>query len=435
MMDGAPNIASQPRRAIVASAQPFWRRAAMRLLVVCAPAAGAATIVPDGTSSLPASGPQATITCPVAAIAISPGASIQTAVDRHPPGTIFCVKAGIHAISSHITPKSGDVFIGEYGAILDGSAWTTADPDEAAFRAHNQDIDDVTIRNLVIRHMPQKGIHALHRASDRWTIENNELTATRTAISAPNQSVVRANNIHHNTSGGYGAYRVVDVIFEHNEIAYNGGEQKIVGATDVSFRDNFVHHNAADGIWYDTDNTGSLIEGNRVEDNGRDGISYEVSARGVIRRNTVRRSAGSGIFIATSKNVEIAENALADNFRGIQYFLNCDAVGKGQVGFDLAENDAHGNTVIVSGGRGAYANGFAYVRSCPSAQIAPYVNGSKRLLFRDTRYVVPTRGARYWFWGPGGLSSLQSWFGAGSGLKSWKEWQALGHDTTGSVAE
>jgi parallel beta-helix repeat protein len=345
------------------------------------------------------------------------------------------VKAGIHAISSHITPKSGDVFIGEYGAILDGGAWTTADPDEAAFRAHNQDIDDVTIRNLVIRHMPQKGIHALHWASDRWTIENNELTATRTAISAPNQSVVRANNIHHNTSGGYGAYRVVDVIFEHNEIAYNGGEQKIVGATDVSFRDNFVHHNAADGIWYDTDNTGSLIEGNRVEDNGRDGISYEVSARGVIRRNTVRRSAGSGIFIATSKNVEIAENALADNFRGIQYFLNCDAVGKGQVGFDLAENDAHGNTVIVSGGRGAYANGFAYVRSCPSAQIAPYVNGSKRLLFRDTRYVVPTRGARYWFWGPGGLSSLQSWFGAGSGLKSWKEWQALGHDTTGSVAE
>ena len=239
------------------------------------------------------------------------------------------MKAGVHAVSSHITPKSGDAFIGEYGAILDGTTWTTADPSEAAFRAHNQDIDDVTIRNLVIRHMPRKGIHALHWASDRWTIENNELTACRTGVAAPNRSIVRNNYIHHNTGGGYDAYRPVNLIVEHNEIAYNGREQKIVGATDVTFRDNFVHHNAGDGIWYDAENTGAVIEQNRVEDNGRDGISYEISGRGLIRKNTVRRSAASGIFIATSKNVEVAENVLEDNFRGIQYFLNCGAVGGG----------------------------------------------------------------------------------------------------------
>ena len=50
---------------------------------------------------------------------------------------------------------------------------------QAAFRAHNQDIDYVTIRNLVIRNMPQRGIHAYHWMSDHWTIEYNEIASNR----------------------------------------------------------------------------------------------------------------------------------------------------------------------------------------------------------------------------------------------------------------
>ena len=188
-------------------------------------------------------------------------------------------------------------------------------------------------------------------------------------------------------------------------------------------------------FWYDTDNTGAVVEQNRVEENGRDGILYEISGRGVIRKNTVRRSAASGIFIATSKNVEVAENVLEDNFRGIQDLLNCGAVGRGGIGYDLADNDAQRNTVVVGSRRGAYANGFGYIRSCTSTQVAPYLNGSKQLVFRNTNYIVPSRDARYWFWGLSGMTSLKTWFGVQSRLKSWNEWQALGHDTAGSVTE
>ena len=60
---------------------------------------------------------------------------------------------------------------------------------------------------------------------------------------------------------------------------------------NVTFRNNFVHHNAGAGIWYDSDNTGALIEGNRVEDNGWIGIFYEISSDGIIRNNTIRRNA------------------------------------------------------------------------------------------------------------------------------------------------
>jgi parallel beta-helix repeat protein len=381
-------------------------------------------------------GPQPTIACPADAVVVPPGASIQEAVDAHPRYTTFCLKAGTHTIASAITPHTGDTFVGEYGAILDGTGWTTTDPDQGAFRAHNEDIDRVTIRNLVIRHMPQKGIHASYSESSDWTIEYNELTANQVGVGAPNHSFVSRNYIHHNTSGGYSAYRATGTTFESNEIANNGSEQKIVQSQRVTFRDNFVHDNQADGIWYDSDNVDAVIEGNQVARNGREGISYEVSGRGVIRNNTIRGSAGTGIFISTSKDVEISGNTLVDNHRGVQYFLNCEAVGGGSFGFDLANDTSHDNVVTVSTADGAYANGLSYLSRCPAASVAPYLDGSKRLTFARTKYVVPSPSGRYWFWGLNGISSLTDLLHRGPGtLKSWSEWQALGQDTTGVVVK
>ena len=64
-------------------------------------------------------------TCPAGAIHISPGTSIQTVLNAHPGNTAFCLKSGVHSITSAITPKTGNIFVGEYGAILDGTGWTT----------------------------------------------------------------------------------------------------------------------------------------------------------------------------------------------------------------------------------------------------------------------------------------------------------------------
>ena len=171
-------------------------------------------------------GPRSTITCPVGAVDIWPGSSIQQVVNLRGAGTTYCLRAGVHALTSAITPKTGDTFVGEYGAILDGSGWSTNDSTQAAFRAHNQDIDHVTIRNLVIRRMPQKGIHAFYWLSDHWTIEYNEIAANKTGILFPNSSLIRNNYIHHNVSstplasnpaergGGYVGYYARDTTFD-----------------------------------------------------------------------------------------------------------------------------------------------------------------------------------------------------------------------------
>src|SRR4030095_7281430 len=99
--------------------------------------------------------------------------------------------------------------------------------------------------------------------------------------------------------GGYQGHRADNATIDNNEIAYNGAEQKVVQSTNVAFRNNFVHHNIRDGIWYDTNpNAGALIDGNRVEDNGRNGIFFEASIGATISNNTVRRTPGDGIFIS-----------------------------------------------------------------------------------------------------------------------------------------
>ena len=108
-------------------------------------------------------GPQSTITCPAGAVDIVPGTSIptiQSSIDV-PGATTFCFRAGVHYLTSSITPKTGNTFVGEYGAILDGTGWTTTDDTAGGVpSSRTQDIDYVTIRNLVIRNMP--GVASMH---------------------------------------------------------------------------------------------------------------------------------------------------------------------------------------------------------------------------------------------------------------------------------
>jgi parallel beta-helix repeat protein len=421
-----------------------WRRAGIALVIVAL--AGIAAVAIDAayqaSSALSGqnftttevhwggiTGPQRDIACPGGAVDVPPGTNIQRVVDVHPDRTTFCLKPGVHAITSAITPKSGNTFVGEYGAMLDGTGWKSSDLTQGAFRAHNQDIDDVIIRNLVIRNMPQKGIHAFRDFADRWTIEYNEIASNQTGLSYPNHSVVRNNYIHHNVGnpsssdpaargGGYGGYRAVDTILDTNEIAYNGPEQKVMESVNVTFRNNFVHHNVGDGIWYDGGNPGALIENNRVEDNQRNGIFYEASSGSVIRDNTVRRSGDTAVFISASQNVEIHHNQLESNVRGIIYFIDCAVTGTSRA-LDLTNTSAHDNTIRVGTRRGAIANGFASTSRCRSAELAAYLNGSKNLTFSRNTYYLPSRTGSYWLW---------------NGSLPWSEWRSLGHDMDGVIA-
>ena len=195
------------------------------------------------------------------------------------------------------------------------------------------------------------------------------MTSNRWGLLVGPDFTIRNNYIHHNVGsnplspnpaergGGYVASSAHNTTFDSNEIAYNGPEQKVVQSANVTFRNNFVHHNVRDGIWYDFNNTGALIEGNRVEDNGRTGISFEVSNGATIRNNTLRRNAADAVLISVSQNAQIYNNSLEANFGGIQYFLNCPSLL--EEGHDLTNNAAYDNTIVVGTQSYTYTNGFS----------------------------------------------------------------------------
>jgi parallel beta-helix repeat protein len=57
---------------------------------------------------------------PASAIRISPGSSIQEAVDAAEEGSVFLLESGVHRLQQ-IEPRSGDTFIGEQGAVVSGA--------------------------------------------------------------------------------------------------------------------------------------------------------------------------------------------------------------------------------------------------------------------------------------------------------------------------
>jgi hypothetical protein len=156
-----------------------------------------------------------------------------------------------------------------------------------------------------------------------------------------------------------------------------------------------------------------------VEDNGI-GIWFEIGSGIVVRNNVVRRSGDTAVFISTSKNADIYNNTLEDNFRGITFFVNCPSVGAGAIGFDLVNTSAHDNAVTVGTQADAFAVAFNY-SNCTATQVAPYANGLKNLSFSHNTYHVPSPSSgRYWYW---------------ANVKSWNEWQALPQDVASTVGE
>ena len=56
--------------------------------------------------------------------AIFPGDNIQSAVNAHPAGTQFVIKAGVHRLQQ-VMPKAGNAFVGEPGAVMSGARLLT----------------------------------------------------------------------------------------------------------------------------------------------------------------------------------------------------------------------------------------------------------------------------------------------------------------------
>jgi len=389
-----------------------------------------------------ARGPQATITCPAAAINVWPGTNLQSAVNAYPSGTSFCLKAGLHAIRYRTVPKSGNTFTGEYGAILDGSTWPRASTgyEEAAFQAFltSQPINDVTFRNLECRNMPRSCFFAYYEHATRWTFDHVLAHHNgRWVANIPSDSVLSNSVVHNNlgvsskipgdTGGAFAVFRATNVQVINNEFYGNGSEGKVTHAFNVVIRGNYFHNETHNAVWFDGDSPGSVVEDNLIDDATIFGVFLEVAQRIIVRHNTIRRAGWNAISLHTSRETEIYENTIEDaGSIGISLRMECNRGGVNGGGelankWDLTNNVIRDNTLrVLSGGS---AGGLLVDQSItPCAERAAYLSNAKNNRWIRNRYNVPRVTGAYWSWAVLPAPSL-----------TLAEWRALGQDMTGTV--
>jgi parallel beta-helix repeat protein len=362
-------------------------------------------------------------------VSVPAGSSIQDAVDANSTGTVFCLGAGTFTRQS-VRPKAGQQFIGDRGpsderlSILDGA--------NTATQAFLGNVTGVRIEGLVIRNYFGGsgssttgccGVAIDNQGSSGWVILDNEITGnTGAGVQIGTGSTIRRNYIHHNgwlgavCGGNTGSNAVVD----SNEVSYNNtrgidpnwgaGGIKCVLTSNLTFRGNFVHHNAGHGLWCDNCNATTYYLGNRVEDNTFNGIYHEVSADAVIDGNQLARNGTSnrgGIWVDNSSNVEVRNNVVSGSMNGL---ILIRQVSRPELPNRVLQNVyVHDNAVRMAGSE--FVGGVQYV-----GDNSYFSSRNNRFVSDD--YNLTTAGGTPFRWNNGNLSDTQ--------------WRAANQDVTGS---
>jgi parallel beta-helix repeat protein len=295
---------------------------------------------------------------------------------------------------------------------------------------------NVTIKGLVVEKFANWSSDKTHaiQTGDDWIVEENEVRLNDGGgIKPATGSIVRGNNVHHNGRLGLSAAYQDNILIEGNEIAYNndndfdinwgGSGTKIWESSNVTFRNNYAHHNQGHGLRTDTNCINVVFEGNTVVDNTGIGIFHEVSYDATIRNNVVKNNntsktgdslwTGSQIQVYDSPHVEIYGNIVEalPGTHGIG--LRDDERGSGEFGkWEIRDVRVHDNLIRLGAG------GTTGMVGSRNPDI--YINMGNR--YANNTYFVEDLSAESWRWGIGV-----------DGFLTWAGWLAMGNDLTGEL--
>ncbi len=336
---------------------------------------------------------------------IYPGQDIQAAVDVHPAGTAFLIKAGTHRLQQ-VVPKRGNEFVGEPGAILSGAVvlteferkdglWVATGQSQQNPRygpnvfgsevcksgrkgcIYPEDlfVNDVPLQQVVSRSEVGPGTWYFDYEADK--IYMGDDPTGRVVETSTTEFAFRGNHVHGFTVRGVviekyanaaqmsaiEAFNSDDVVFEDNEIRLNHGKGiSIMGGANGRIARNYVHHQGQLGVGtFGTTNL--VIEGNEIAHNGFAGYSMFWEAGGskfvrtedlIVRDNYVHHNVGPGLWTDIDNIRTLYEdNLTVANVRmGIYHEISYDAVIRNNTSLENGEGGivvAHSPNVEVYG--------------------------------------------------------------------------------------
>lgn len=372
-----------------------------------------------------------TPTAPPDAVLIHPGDDMQTAVNSHPPGTIFYVKAGVHRLQQ-VTPRSGNTFLGERGAILSGAALLTAFSREGAYWVVSGQTQEGHVAGVCIAERPRCGhpedlfiddvplIHASTLADvglGKWffdysadriyladdpaghkvetsvatysfggairdvtisglVIEKYANPAQRGAIDGSTSAswVVRDNDVRLNH--GIGIRTGDGMTVSGNRVHHQGQLGIGGGGTDVVVENNEIAYNNTAGFSSSWEAGGTkfayttrlIVRGNHAHDNNGAGLWTDINNINTLyENNTVRDNGGAGIFHEISYAAMIRNNVVVHNGWASANYATWPE-GSGILVNSSSDVEVVGNTLADN------ANGVAAIQSARGDGLhGPYV--------------------------------------------------------------
>lgn len=368
------------------------------------------TVTITATSEGKSAAAQVTVQSATVGTTIYPGDDIQAAVTKYPGGTTFLIKAGTHRLARFVTPKTGNSFIGERGAIVSGARLLTTFVREGGYWVATGQTQENTNRpgecdpsrprcaypeDLFFDDKPLVHVSSLAGVTTgKWyfdyaadkiyfaddpTGHKVETSVATAAFYAPGgqHSVTIAGLIIEKfatqaqgmTVGGGG---VNDWVIRDNEVRYNHGVGiGLANSQRGKILRNYVHHQGEMGLMgpYAVD---LLVEGNEIAYNNTAGYWWSWEGGGakwthtrnlVVRGNFSHHNEGIGLWTDYDNDGTIYENnRVEDNAdNGIFHEISYSAI-------------IRNNTILRNGFRSPARSSFLggagiYIASSPNVEI------------------------------------------------------------------
>lgn len=330
-----------------------------------------------------------------------------TVINANPQGTVFVLKAGVHQNRRITALRAGDILVGEYGSVLDGSGVSGVNA-ESCRAIYSEASVGAIVYNVKVENYPfydnstnvPPGEAIMVRGGRLINCEVNDCGNIGIKMEGPD-TIVRWCVVRRcgrlNYSGGtwwanyphtdLEGYRLeycesVDAHVNNEFDAHWEAAHKWVRVTGMQARFNFFHGFRGYGLWFDGSVRDTLIEGNVCINGDNSGIHYEIGHTATIRHNTVTECGGpGGIFISNSLGCNIYNNTLMWNTSGLWV---TDETSRSPAG---KNNTFYNNRVyqqLVSTGSGQWPNGKAAVHYSPDSH-EPSVTHN---VWHDNKYYI-----------------------------------------------
>jgi parallel beta-helix repeat protein len=256
----------------------------------------------------------------------------------------------IHAAGATIDgddTRSTGVTVTGNNVTIDGLTVQGVHSDDHVGAVNLESGDNFTFKNGVIRNSSTVCI-GLHGGSGAKVLDS-ELTGCGKEgyfLNGMSDTLFRGNRIHDN-----------NVALKYDWFVEAGGG-KTMASNHVTFDGNEVYANRGPGIWFDNGAKNAVITNNRIHDNNREGIFFEISSGASISGNAVWNNGwsfaawgyGAGITVSSSDGAAVSNNTVAWNARGISVISQARQLSP-------HDHDTIRDNVIVSA-KGGFVAGF-----------------------------------------------------------------------------